>query len=181
MPKNLIISKKRIKEVIPKLNPIYDRMCYEDKRFLTGERIDPVFHEAGTENVPAVLSVYNINNEPVSFAEVYYSDGCGSIAIATDPRFRNRGYATKVLELVIKWFESNSNVYTDILEWLVRDDNYKSISLAERFGFTLTEHSEYGNWSYYDRWRSIPSWKLNTEDCKNSQINACITDEPMVL
>lgn len=175
MPKNLIISKKHIKELAPKLNPIYDRMCYEDKVFMTGERIDAVYHESGSNNLPAVLSVYNINNEPVSFAEVYYSDGCGSVAVATDPRFRGRGYATKVLKLVIRWFESNSNVFADTLEWLVRDDNYKSISLARKFGFVYTEHSEYGEWSYYDKCRDIPVWKLNQNYCENIQNNTCIT------
>lgn len=162
---------------MPRLNPIYDRMSYEDKRFLTGEEVDPVFHSKESNYYPKVLSIYNINNVPVSFTAVYYSDGVGQVAVGTDPRFRERGFAAKTLALAVRWFESHSNVCADMLEWLVRDDNYKSIALAKKFGFEFDEHSEYGTWSYYVRWREEPL----KYSCKKFQNNACITTGDMVL
>ena len=129
---------------------IYDTLSDKDKHFLVGDRDLPKhFFEEG-EQVPAALSITSRRGKPLSFA-LAYEDGNGevSVATATDPNHRGRGYGTAGIKQIDDWFVENPSDSRKTLIWLARNDNDDSVAIAKKYGYEFETENDWGGWSYY--------------------------------
>ena len=86
------------------------------------------------------ISYYKIeydNNKPIGFGTVRTKliDGntIGYVSVLVLPKYRSKGYGTKITEDIIDWFKGERSI--DFLEWRYKPDNDASKALANKAGF----------------------------------------------
>lgn len=139
-----------VKKHVADVEAIYDTLSDKDKHFLVGDRDLPKHFFTDDEKTPSALSLTTDKGRPVSFA-LAYEDGNGevSIATATDPSYRGKGYGSSGINDIDKWFAENPSDQRKTLIWLARNDNNDSILIAKKFGYEFETENDWGGWSYY--------------------------------
>lgn len=85
----------------------------------------------------AVSYVGKYKNKPVAVFDIWrHGDNGLEAAIMTNPKYRGKGYASKVVDAGKQWIYDNYPPNT-IVEWNANSNNKASRSLAEKSGFKL--------------------------------------------
>lgn len=104
----------------------------------------------------------DLDEIPVSFVEIWANWEApkrGHIAVATrsGDEYRDKGYASRAVSEMKKWYDKYGHKKIEELDWEARVDNDGSIALAKKFGF------EYQPWEkLYDE----HGWDPREEDKK---------------
>ena len=93
----------------------------------------------------AYRKILKVNNEPVSFVEVYRNGTVGllSVACKSGKEYRHKGYTTTLVNMAIEWAKNSSGF--DKLEWFADKGNGSSNSMAKKMGFELQSSNNEGN------------------------------------
>ena len=129
---------KDVEEIISSLSLHEKKLVMDEEATKDTPWIDPKQSHAIQTNI-AKRIIQKHNNVPMSFIEVWDNGGdVGHIAIATrrDSNARGKGYATKNVEQMLRWYDRYGKNYIDHLEWNADRTNLPSIGLAKKFGFT---------------------------------------------
>ena len=139
-------------------NRIVSKLSDRDKKLL-GASTDKAWIEKNsileTNSRIAKRFIQRYKDIPVSMLEIYISeDGVGEIAIATDPKYSGKGYATRNIESAKKWLNSYRNKSVNELLWSAHQSNDASQNLAKKSGFLEIPNTYYGdvmnpNYKYY--------------------------------
>ena len=86
------------------------------------------------------ISYYKIeydNDKPIGFGTVRTKliddNTIGYVSVLVLPKYRGKGYGTKITEDIIDWFKGERSI--DFLEWRYKPDNDASKALANKAGF----------------------------------------------
>lgn len=90
---------------------------------------------------------------PVSFCDIFSSEGYLDLTVATEKNSREQGFAQTAVERALVWINMNPDLCCDKkIRWIVLSDNYPSVELAIRNGFIIDEKvkDESGRiWSHF--------------------------------
>lgn len=101
--------------------------------------------EIEISSVIAKRFIQKYEGKPVSMLEIYDKGDVGEIAIATDNRYKGKGYASKNAEAAKRWLNSKQNKYINELLWAPHETNIASQNLAKKNGFTEIPNTFYGD------------------------------------
>ena len=117
-------------------------MSPKDKEYLSIEDGKYVVHRTLKE----------IGNVPVSFFDALDDRDSINVTLATrsGTRYRGKGYGLEVARQTVTYLENHPNITKGRpLVWGVKTDNYASIAIAKKLGFTVEEGSEDNGWINY--------------------------------
>ncbi len=105
------------------------------------------------DNIVKRIIIYDNHNKPLSFAELlkHHKDLILVVGTRFGTKYRNHGYATKAVSLILDWYKMNriKNGYGQVI-WWVRNDNTGSNALAKKFDFS--DGIKYGDgWMRYSK------------------------------
>ena len=127
-------------------------MTEKEQSFVTGG--DTRFwyvkqEEYDRENSFIAYSSVTIKNDvPVSFLDVFVKDGIGEIAVGVRKYYRHKGYASREVENLLRWYNKNKQIKK--LSWCVNKNNKRSVALARKFGFFRDESNDFDDvWIAY--------------------------------
>lgn len=156
--KRLSYYRRRVKTQLrytDDVNAIVETLSKKDKYYLgTPDNEKWIPDDVRAETVSNIAKTFIIKhgNTPVSMIQIWDNQNpkIGQIAIATNPKYRGKGYTSKGINEAIKWFNSNKNKTMAELQWNNRIENEKSAKIAEAYGFKVKNHdSEYQYRSLY--------------------------------
>lgn len=139
------------------INEIVDTLTNKEKKLL-GASLHEKWIEKDFENETLMNKAFSFVAKecdiPISFIEVWTNQSnVGQIAIATrnDPKYRNKGYSSKVINEAIKWTERYGNKSIKELEWIAENTNTASLNLAKKFGFKKDKKQNWEDYTYFHR------------------------------
>lgn len=138
------------KSNLDKINEIFRSMSNRERELLSPGynkfSNQPLFYdnEYGKQST-AYSVVMSKKGTPVSFLAVMKSSehpGSGEIAVGTrnDPEYRNKGYAKKLGEKAVNWFNRQNRI--DKMYWIPYKNNESSCKIAKDLGFTEIRSSD---------------------------------------
>ena len=92
------------------------------------------------------------NDIPVAFFDILDDDVHYNIALGTNIKYRNKGYAKKAAEQGMQYYNKYKFIFKNKkVIWGVRTDNIASIKIAKSLGFIIDEnsYSEDNTWVNY--------------------------------
>lgn len=94
----------------------------------------------GTNEYDCIYLV-KIDKELIGFVSIYYSDNTYKISDGILPRYREKGYSTKLLNEFSSYIFSSTNI--DTLYSYIDKNNTSSINSVLKNGFVQTDEKEY--------------------------------------
>ena len=129
---------------------IFGSFSKKDKRLLdAGEDDSEYMSKEAHAYWVAKRFIVREGKTPVAFLDILKGqDGEANIALGTDSRYRNKGYASKVASKGAKWLDANPGMFTKV-NWGAFKENVASINLAKKSGFALDKETD--TFSTYSR------------------------------
>lgn len=135
-----------------KANNIYKSLSREEKKLVTAREEPPEEYTNDLEYASYLGKsfVLSVGKTPVSTLDIWReNDNDAALAMMTrnEKKYRNKGYASKVVEAGMNWLESSG---IEKAYWDVRNDNVASRKLAEKYGFENKGEFKEG-WLQYEK------------------------------
>lgn len=151
-------GKKRAR--LDDVNTVFRSLSGEDKRLFGMDKSDKAVYSkndiSSYENLGKAF-VKKVDDKPVAFLLIdkpnkySYENGYGNVAIATDPKYRGKGYSNELIKKGQEWVEKYGNGEYKGLEWWAYNTNAPSNALAQKNGFKKKKTKWDDEFSYYQK------------------------------